>query len=461
MKKIHIILFIVISLKIFSAENYVENINKAIEVIKENKEFSVKNSIVSKIVNGELKIVSPEIECSSAEDTRLKKYYQKNIKKLMGYNKWDDNTYIIYPTSGYKIFEFKFNNKDKIETERFCYAEEYFEEKINLKENSLLKSMKNNVQLIIRGGNNSTNYKEDNYKLGIFTTKNDYYVLIFKDGRTEEGFSLYKYLKKEKEFKLMEESYKDKKIEDVIKCYLKTGEFFEKESEDGSTKIKLDLNNDKKIENIEIISKGEKGIISLKINGKNIITDEMGRDYYGFLSYKNKILLCLGVSDDGLEPRYSVYKYKNGKLEKEFEEEIIMIEGIRDGKILTWWKQLFSNGNDFEHREYIKYYDINKKRWENNSSLIGKWLYNDYTDLLIYKKRERAYNQSELLACADLTAKEIERELINDKSECNGVLKYKEKFKIIKIDKNYDGFIQIEKENGVKGYIVRGHYIAR
>ena len=103
----------------------------------------------------------------------------------MGYNKWDDNTYIIYPTSGYKIFEFKFNNKDKIETERLCYAEEYFEEKINLKENRLLKSMNNNVQLIIRGGNNSTNYKEDNYKLGIFTTKNDYYVLIFKDGKTE------------------------------------------------------------------------------------------------------------------------------------------------------------------------------------------------------------------------------------------------------------------------------------
>ena len=113
MKKIYIILFMVISLKIFSAENYVENINKIIEVIKENKEFSVKNSIVSKIVNGELKIVSPEIECSSAEDTRLKKYYQKNIKKLMGYNKWDDNAYIIYPTSGYKIFEFRFNNKDK------------------------------------------------------------------------------------------------------------------------------------------------------------------------------------------------------------------------------------------------------------------------------------------------------------------------------------------------------------
>ena len=178
----------VISLKIFSAENYVDNINKIIEVIKENKEFSVKNSIVSKIVNGELKIVSPEIECSSAEDTRLKKYYGKNIKKLMGYNKWYDNNYIIYPTSGYKIFEFKFNNKDKIETERFCYAEEYFEEKINLKENSLLKSMKNNVQLIIRGGNNSTNYKEDSYKVGIFNAKNDYYVLIFKDGRTEEGF---------------------------------------------------------------------------------------------------------------------------------------------------------------------------------------------------------------------------------------------------------------------------------
>ena len=462
MKKTVILLFVIFTLKIFATANYLENIDKIKQIIKENKEFNVKNSIVSKIGNGELEVVYPKIECSSADDEELKKYYGKNIKKAMGYSKWDDKdpVYIMYPLSGYKIFEFK--NKEKNEIEKFCYAEEYYDKKIDLKENSLLKSLKNGTELIIRAGENWVNYKEDEYKVGIFKLKNDYYVLIFKDGRTEKGLNLYKYIKNEKEFKLIENYYRDNKIENIIESYLRKGEFFEIDNTKDKVGILFDTDGNGEKEKIEItFAELELELKSLKINGKNMLNDEIGGDSIGILPYKENILFAIGISNNGVDPSYKLYKFKNGKLIKEFEEEFSSIEGIRDGKILTFWNQLFANNSDFENRKYIKYYDINKKIWQINNSLIGKWMYNDCQNLLIYKNLETAYTQDKLLVRADIeTVEKKEKRILKDKKSCNGVLKFKEKFKIIKFAERYEGLFEIETEKGVKGYILRGHYVA-
>ena len=128
---------------------------------------------------------------------------------------------------------------------------------------------------------------------------------------------------------------------------------------------------------------------------------------------------------------------------------------------MTFWNQLFANNSDFENRKYIKYYDINKKIWQINNSLIGKWMYNDCQNLLIYKNLETAYTQDKLLVRADIeTVEKKEKRILKDKKSCNGVLKFKEKFKIIKFAERYEGLFEIETEKGVKGYILRGHYVA-
>lgn len=225
--------------------------------------------------------------------------------------------------------------------------------------------------------------------------------------------------------------------------------------------FQIDLNNDGKMENFELIKeKGEYEYIltGLKINGNETKNIDFYNVYYiELLKFNNEILIGFGYTDNGVDPSTVLYRYSNNKLDKLFEDGFSMLYGYKNNKIYSWWDTVLASDDFYNMKandiNFIKYYDCIKKEWIINTKIIGRKYKNNYKNILIFKKLEFAY---EYYSEEESTMKNLTALWKKSPNRVSGILKLGENFKILKIE---DDILLIESESGKKGYIDRGHMV--
>ncbi len=226
--------------------------------------------------------------------------------------------------------------------------------------------------------------------------------------------------------------------------------------------FQIDLDNDGKKELFELSK--EKGeyeniLTGLKINSKVIENIDFQNVYYiDFLKYNNEILLGLGYSDNGVDPSTILYRYSKNKIIQMFDDHFSSLYGYKNNKLYSWWDTILACDDFYNMKaselNFIRYYDCIKKEWIINSKIIGKKYKNNYQNNLIFKQLESAYNY--YYSREEATIKNLSDIWKKSPDDINGILKYGENFKILKIE---DDILLIESESGKKGYIGRGHMV--
>lgn len=309
------------------------------------------------------------------------------------------------------------------------------------------------------------------YNTIIVKEENIYYVVTLQISSIKECFKIYKYNKNNSEFEeIDDESFiNEKTLEEKIENYVKGGRLYSMEFVDeNKKKITIDIDCDGKKEKIELEpykeTEGNFYLKSLFINNKNITSDEIsGCYYFGFLPYKGKLLLAFGFSDNGVDPIFKLFRYENGKLKKEFDEEFEYLLGIKGNKLVTWWNLVFGDGisddeKDFSEKYCIYYYNTVTKKWEINKEIIGTWIFNDSKNIFIFGKKEDAITEGDTEP-ERFNYSKAKKEMLKSNGKIKGILKIREKFKIIKYDYEDRDTYYIESEKGIKGYITGGHMV--
>ena len=467
-KAIIIIILIIISADANAKATYKENINKIKEYISNNCNNKEKN-IKTQILNGNTEIITPLFEFDDPKDKKILKYSLKDIREIMKYKPDIESDYEIKPVSDFMLFQFSFENKGKNEYDIFCYSGNYYDKKLNYKGDNALVLLKDSSVKLIDYADNKTELSE---KYIIVVKKDgEYYVVNLYISGLQENLDIYKYDRKMKKFLYLEAEsiIKEKSEDEKIMYFIKNGMLYSDSFENKKTKkFIIDIDGDGKQEKIDIESYSDSEtnyLKSIKINNKNVTTDDIkGAYYFGFLPYKNKLLLAFGFSDNGVNPTFKLFNYKDEKMIKEFDEDFEYLLGIKNGKIITWWNMIFGNtiyqNENYINEDYcIYYYDISTKKWEVNKKIIDTWIINCSKNIFIFSKREDALSEGDKEP-EQYNNKNAKKRVIESNGRIIGVINLNDKFKIIEYDHEYSSDVfYIENEKGIKGYITGGHMV--